>query len=48
MHIRPKLAAVFIPGKLGKGEYGYLAPTDTGNMGNAGGSGKMYTFSIME
>jgi len=46
--IATRVYAISLEQGLGKGEYGFLAPTDTGNMGNAAGNGKMYTFSILE
>jgi hypothetical protein len=46
--IAPRVYEITLAQGLAKGEYGFLAPTDTGNLGNAGNSGKMYTFSILE
>jgi len=46
--IATRVYQVTLDQTVGKGEYGFLAPTDTGNMGNAAGNGKMYTFSVME
>jgi hypothetical protein len=46
--IMTRVYEVVLQQGLEKGEYGFLAPTDTGNMGNAAGNGKMYTFSILE
>ena len=46
--IAPRVYEIVLDMSLGKGEYGYLAPNDTGNQGNAASSGKMYTFSIAE
>jgi hypothetical protein len=46
--IAPRVYQVALGQDLGKGEYGFLAPTDTGNLGNVASSGKIYTFSITE
>ena len=46
--IATRVYQVTLDQSIGKGEYGFLAPTDTGNMGNAAGNGKMYTFSVEE
>ena len=46
--IAPRVYQITLGSSLGLGEYGFLAPTDTGNMGNIASSGKMYTFSILE
>jgi hypothetical protein len=46
--IAPRVYEIVLDQTLGKGEYGYLAPNDTGNQGNAASSGKIYTFSISE
>ena len=46
--IAPRVYRITLGQEVGKGEYGFLAPTDTGNLGNVAGSGKMYTFSIIE
>jgi hypothetical protein len=46
--IAPRVYRIVLGQDLGKGEYGFLAPTDTGNLGNVAGSGKMYTFSVLE
>jgi hypothetical protein len=46
--IAPRIYQVTLDQNLARGEYGFLAPTDTGNMGNVASSGKMYTFSILE
>ena len=46
--IAPRVYQITLGQELGKGEYGFLAPVDTGNMGNVASSGKMYTFSILE
>jgi|ERR1039458_9596769 hypothetical protein len=46
--IAPRVYQVTVDQNIGTGEYGFLAPTDTGNLGNVASSGKMYTFSIIE
>ncbi len=46
--IAPRVYQVGLGQDLGKGEYGFLAPNDEGNLGSVAGSGKMYTFSIIE
>jgi hypothetical protein len=46
--IAPRVYQVTLGQSIGRGEYGFLAPTDTGNMGTIASSGKMYTFSILE
>jgi len=46
--IAPRIYEITLGQDVGRGEYGFLAPTDTGNMGSVASSGKMYTFSIME
>jgi hypothetical protein len=46
--IAPRVYQVALGQDLGKGEYGFLAPNDEGNLGSVAGSGKMYTFSIIE
>ena len=46
--IAPRAYQVTLGQDLGKGEYGFLAPTDSGNMGSVASSGKMYTFTILE
>jgi hypothetical protein len=46
--IAPRAYEVDLSQNLGRGEYGFLAPTDTGNMGSVASSGKIYTFSITE
>ena len=46
--IAPRVYQITLGSSLGLGEYGFLAPTDTGNMGTIASSGKMYTFSILE
>jgi hypothetical protein len=45
----PRTFAVTLPGNLGAGEYGFLAPGAMGSSGNSASQiGKMYTFRIIE
>lgn len=47
--VAPRTYAVTLPGNLGVGEYGFLAPGAVGASGNTAAQiGKMYTFRIVE
>lgn len=47
--ISPRTFSVVLPGNLGAGQYGFLAPGAVGSSGNmAAQIGKMYTFRILE
>jgi hypothetical protein len=44
----PRVFEITLGRELGKGEYGFLAPNDAGDLGSSAGYGKMYTFSVPE
>jgi hypothetical protein len=44
----PRVYEITLGRELGKGEYGFLAPNDAGDLGSSAGYGKMYTFSVAE
>lgn len=44
----PRVFEIRLGRELGKGEYGFLAPNDAGDLASSAGSGKIYTFSVAE
>jgi hypothetical protein len=44
-NLAPRVFRVTLGSELGKGEYGFLAPNDAGDLGSSAGYAKMYTFS---
>ncbi len=44
----PRVFEITLGRELGKGEYGFLAPNDAGDLASSAGSGKIYTFSVGE
>lgn len=44
----PRVFEITLGRELGKGEYGFLAPNDAGDLGTSAGRSKMYTFSVAE
>lgn len=44
--IAPHVYQITLSQGLGRGEYGFLPPTDTMSMGNLASNGKAYTFSV--
>jgi len=47
-NLAPRVFRVTLGSELGKGEYGFLAPNDAGDLGSSAGYAKMYTFSAVE
>ena len=46
--IAPRVYEIIVGSDVGKGEYGFLPPQESGNGKNLESSGKIYTFSIAE
>jgi hypothetical protein len=44
----PRVFEITLGRELGAGEYGFLAPSDAGDLGSSAGYGKMYTFSVVK
>ena len=44
----PRVFEITLGPELGKGEYGFLAPNDAGDLESSAGLGKIYTFSVAE
>jgi hypothetical protein len=44
----PRVFKITLGPELGKGEYGFLAPNDAGDLESSAGRGKIYTFSVAE
>lgn len=44
----PRVFEITLGRELGKGEYGFLAPNDAGDLESSAGRARMYTFSVTE